>query len=96
MDKVYLSQNYRVTARISGAPSITIVNIIVFVIIIIIIIIIIYLFDADLKINFNNYVKKLIHIWIYKMRLNKIYLVNSLSSTDDPSSSTPISHLLVA
>ena len=59
MDKVYLSQNYRVTARISGAPSITIVNIIVFVIIIIIII---YLFDADLKINFNNYVKKLIHI----------------------------------
>ena len=95
MDKVYLSQNYRVTARISGAPSITIVNIIVFVIIIIIIIII-YLFDADLKINFNNYVKKLIHIWIYKMRLNKVYLVNSLSSTDEPSSSTPISHLLVA
>ena len=95
MDKVYLSQNYRVTARISGAPSITIVNIIVFVVIIIIIIII-YLFDTDLKINFNNYVKKLIHIWIYKMRLNKIYLVNSLSSTDDPSSSTPISHLLVA
>ena len=94
MDKVYLSQNYRVTARISGAPSITIVNIIVFVVIIIIIII--YLFDTDLKINFNNYVKKLIHIWIYKMRLNKIYLVNSLSSTDDPSSSTPISHLLVA
>ena len=61
MDKVYLSQNYRVTARISGAPSITIVNIIVFVVIIIIIIII-YLFDTDLKINFNNYVKKLIHI----------------------------------
>ena len=60
MDKVYLSQNYRVTARISGAPSITIVNIIVFVVIIIIIII--YLFDTDLKINFNNYVKKLIHI----------------------------------
>ena len=59
MDKVYLSQNYRVTARISGAPRITIVNIIVFVIIIIIII---YLFDTDLKINFNNYVKKLIHI----------------------------------
>ena len=58
MDKVYLSQNYRVTARISGAPSITIVNIIVFVVIIIII----YLFDTDLKINFNNYVKKLIHI----------------------------------
>ena len=60
MDKVYLSQNYRVTARISGAPSITIVNIIVFVVIIIIIII--YLFDTDLKINFNNYVKKLINI----------------------------------